>query len=72
MPETPADIWGHCEFCSRWFACPGWFDKQAVQPTCPVCLSEPTAIEDRAHAGHPRAQIALLLPCSQTPITNVM
>lgn len=48
MSETAADIWGHCDSCSRWFACPGWFDKQVVQPSCPVCLSEPSAIENRA------------------------
>lgn len=48
MSETAADIWGYCESCCRWFACPTWFDKNAVQPLCPVCLAEPAAIENRA------------------------
>lgn len=48
MSESTADIWGHCESCERWFACPTWFDKQSAQPLCPVCLSEPAAIVNRA------------------------
>lgn len=48
MSESTADIWGHCEWCRRWFACPTWFDKHAAQPLCPVCLSEPAAIVNRA------------------------
>lgn len=50
MSDTAADIWGHCDACRRWFSCPGWFDKHVKQPTCPVCASEPSAIENRALA----------------------
>lgn len=50
MAEKSADIWGYCDSCSRWFACPRWMDKQAAQPECPVCLSEPSKIENRAYA----------------------
>lgn len=48
MSTTDADIWGHCEECSRWFSCPRWFDKEARQPVCPVCMSEPSEIQNRA------------------------
>lgn len=48
MSQATADIWGYCDHCRRWFTCPRWFDKQAPQPVCPVCLTEPSAIKDRA------------------------
>lgn len=48
MCERPPDIWGYCQSCRRWFACPRWFDKRVGQPLCPACLSEPSAIENRA------------------------
>ncbi len=48
MAADTADIWAHCDVCRRWFACPQWFDRQAPQPLCPVCMSEPSEIENRA------------------------
>lgn len=45
------EIWGLCGTCDRWFYCEGWFDKDAPAPTCPVCASEPSAIENRAARG---------------------
>lgn len=48
MSRVALDIWGYCDPCSRWFACPRWVDDQAPQPACPVCLSAPSAIENRA------------------------
>lgn len=45
QPRTAT--WGHCEACDRWFPCPRWFDKEAPQPLCPRCLTEPSAIEHR-------------------------
>lgn len=50
------DIWGYCQSCRRWFSCPRWFDKQAGDPLCPVCLSEPSAIENRALLTEPRSE----------------
>ncbi|HVL97804.1 MAG TPA: hypothetical protein VM324_00735 [Egibacteraceae bacterium] len=41
------EIWGLCGWCDRWFYCPGWYDKGAPQPLCPVCGSEPAAIDER-------------------------
>lgn len=41
------ETWGYCQPCTRWFHCPKWFDKAAPQPVCPVCGSEPTAIQNR-------------------------
>lgn len=42
-----AEIWGWCATCARWHFCEGWFDRHAPQPRCPVCFTEPTAIENR-------------------------
>lgn len=53
MTGNPADIWGHCESCRRWFACPTWFDQEAPHPVCPVCLSEPSRIVNRARGREP-------------------
>lgn len=47
------ETWGYCRPCARWFYCPKWFDKTAPQPLCPVCDSEPTAIESRDPAPQP-------------------
>jgi hypothetical protein len=45
------EIWGRCASCARWFYCPrsahsesGWL--------CPVCGSEPTALENRGGPSH--------------------
>lgn len=46
-----AEIWGWCSTCTRWYFCEGWFDRQARQPRCPVCFTEPTAIENRCATG---------------------
>lgn len=42
------DIWGLCPSCETWFACRGWFDRTAPEPTCPTCEAAPVAIENRA------------------------
>lgn len=50
------EIWGWCAVCTRWYFCEGWFDRTAPHPRCPVCLTEPTAIENRrAGTGMPRS-----------------
>jgi hypothetical protein len=46
------EIWAYCDPCVRWFYCPTWFDSEAPAPTCPICSSEPRAIENRAVDGH--------------------
>jgi hypothetical protein len=46
--DVDMEIWGLCRQCERWFYCDGWFDRAAPTPTCPVCGSEPTAIENRS------------------------
>lgn len=61
MDGRDHDIWGYCSHCRRWFSCPRWFDKQAGDPLCPVCLSEPSAMENRAFlmassSGRPAAE----------------
>jgi hypothetical protein len=45
------EIWARCGSCARWFHCPhdarretGWH--------CPVCGSDPVALENRAGANH--------------------
>lgn len=43
--EDTAETWAFCSDCRRWFYCPTWFDRDAAQPVCPVCWSEPVAIE---------------------------
>lgn len=48
MSASAADVWAYCRFCDRWFSCPRWFDKQAAPPLCPVCLSDPSAMENRS------------------------
>lgn len=55
-----AEIWGWCPTCLRWYFCDGWLDRNAPHPHCPVCLTEPTAIENRgatAPATAPRAPV---------------
>jgi hypothetical protein len=42
------DIWGLCPDCDAWFACEGWFDRNAPHPRCPGCGLHPVAIENRA------------------------
>lgn len=49
--DTSPEIWGLCATCNRWFFCEGWFDKTVPQPRCPVCFTEPTAIENRGAAA---------------------
>lgn len=46
--EDHMEIWAFCEACSRWFYCPDWFDRSQPPPRCPVCQTEPTAMENRA------------------------
>lgn len=48
--QEHTDIWAFCGACRRWFYCPTWFDRRQPPPQCPVCTSEPTAIENRAGA----------------------
>jgi hypothetical protein len=40
------EIWGRCAECSRWFYCPT--AEGGGEWACPVCASEPIAIENRA------------------------
>lgn len=54
MTDIVADLWGYCDSCHRWFACPGWYEDMTPQPTCPVCTCKPTAFEDRALLATPR------------------
>jgi rRNA maturation endonuclease Nob1 len=44
------EIWGRCAPCARWFYCP--VAEDAHEWSCPVCGSEPIAIENRAQADH--------------------
>lgn len=45
---THPDIWGRCGPCDRWFYCEGYLNRRLPAPVCPVCSSEPAAIENRA------------------------
>ncbi len=40
------EIWGRCGDCARWFYCPTI--EGSGDWCCPVCSSEPIAIENRA------------------------
>jgi hypothetical protein len=42
------EIWAYCNECLRWVYCERWFDREAADPTCPVCKADPVAIENRA------------------------
>lgn len=43
-----AEIWALCRPCDRWFLCGAWLDATTGSaPTCPVCASDPVAIENR-------------------------
>jgi Zn finger protein HypA/HybF involved in hydrogenase expression len=45
------EIWGRCETCERWFYCEA--ARSCEQDwSCPVCRSEPVAIENRGDRGH--------------------
>lgn len=48
MGPSEAEIWARCAPCERWFFCQAWFDKTAPAPVCPVCGTDPVAIENRA------------------------
>lgn len=50
MATVYTEIWGFCPDCERWFYCERWFDKTGPAPVCPVCSSNPVAIEDRSRA----------------------
>lgn len=53
MADSAADIWAYCDVCERWFACPDVASSGAPAPTCPVCASEPSVIENRATLAAP-------------------
>jgi hypothetical protein len=41
------DIWGRCGVCARWFYCSSMDVDAAGGWRCPVCGSEPVAVENR-------------------------